>query len=329
MAVSVSAVPGDRLAVGVDVGASNLRLVLVGADGIVRTSHRTRIPSPPEPPRVVAATVEAIRRLRQSAVAHGGEIAAVGLGVAGLTDPRTGFIHEAPNLGWRGVPFGAECRRALDLPLAVENDANAAAFGEWWAGAGRGSSSLVGLTLGTGVGGGIVLDGALWRGCSGMAAELGHLIVEADGDRCPCGARGCLEAYAAGRALERYVAARLERGGEAFARVRAGGGPLTGSVISAAARAGDPLALEAYARFGRYLGIGLASLINALNPAVIVLGGGLAEAAEFFRDAAEAEVRARAFAPLRESTRILVTTLGDLAGAVGAAGLALRAPVGG
>lgn len=310
---------------GVDLGATNLRLVLVGPDGAVRASSRSRIPSPPEPSRVVAAAVEAILSFRDAQAARGGEIAAVGIGIAGLVDPRTGFIHEAPNLGWRAVPFGETCRRALDYPLAVENDANAAAFGEWWAGAGRGSSSLVGLTLGTGLGGGIVIDGALWRGCSGVAAELGHLVVEADGEVCPCGARGCLEAYAAGRALERYVGAHLARGGAVFARARAGGEPVTGAVIFAAARAGDPLALEAYARFGRYLGIGMASLINILNPEVIVLGGGMVAATEFFREAAEAEVRARAFAPLRESTKIRMTTLGDLAGAVGAAGLALGA----
>lgn len=308
-------------------GGTNVRLVLVDQDGAVRDSDRFPIPEWGRMEPLLEAFAPAIEAVRGRAGGNGYQVAALGVGVAGLTDVEEGVVLDAINLGWTEVPFRSLLEERLKLPVLLENDANAAAFAEVWTGAGRGCRSLIGLTLGTGVGGGLVFDGKLWRGASGLAGEIGHMVVEPNGEPCHCGGRGCLEAYASATAVVREVRRAILDG-----KV---GGPLSGFMgtlegltakdVSDAASKGDPSAKEILAKAGRYLGIAFTSLINIFNPEVIVVGGGMAQAGELILGPARAEVKQRAFRPLAESTRITLSPLGELAGAVGAAGLALAA----
>lgn len=313
-------------AIGVDVGGTNVRLALVDQNGAVR--HPSRFPLPErggvEP--VLEALALAIETVKGRAEGNGDQIAALGVGVAGLTDVREGMVLEAVNLGWREVPFRSLLEDRLKLPVLLENDSNASAFAEVWIGAGRGCRSLIGLTLGTGVGGGLVFDGELWRGTSGLAGEIGHMVVEPDGESCNCGGRGCLEAYASATAVVRRARKTILDGKVqgSLSRFMGTHGYLTAKDIADAATRGDPLAQVILAGAGRYLGIACTSLINIFNPEVIVVGGGMAQAGEHILGPARAEVKERALRPLAESTKIVLSPLGELAGAIGAAGLALR-----
>jgi glucokinase len=233
----------------------------------------------------------------------------------------------APHLAWRNEPLRDEVAARVDLPVVVENDANAAAWAEWRFGAGRGEDRLVCVTLGTGIGGGIVLDGAVQRGRHGMAGEFGHMVVYPDGHRCECGNRGCLEQYASGNVLGRE-ARELARAGSPVTMPlmeRVGGvvDDLVGPVITEAARDGDPCAIELFEDVGRWLGIGLANLAAALDPGIFVIGGGVSDAGELLLRPARLSFRrtltGRGFRP---EPRIVAAALGPEAGLVGAADLA-------
>ncbi len=313
-------------AIGVDLGGTNVRLVLVDQDGIVRASDRFPVPEQGRVESVLEAFAPVFETIRGRGEGNGYQIAALGVGVAGLTDVREGIVLEAINLGWKEVPLRALLEELVKLPVLLENDANASAFAEVWVGAGRGCRSLIGFTLGTGVGGGLILEGELWRGASGLAGEIGHMVVEPNGEPCRCGGHGCLEAYASATAVVRearkvILDGRIE--GPPFGLMR-DPETLTAQDISDAASRGDPLAQAILARAGRYLGVAFTSLINVFNPELIVVGGGMAQAGELILGPAREEVRQRAFRPLAESTRVVLSPLGELAGAVGAAGLALR-----
>ena len=317
---------GKVAAIGADLGGTNIRLALVDAEGGLSEPYRYPTPAKGEAAAVVETLAQGIRVLQHQARAHGIRLAGCGLGVAGLVDGQAGLVYTAPNVaGFQNLPLKKLLEEKVDVPVTLENDANAAAFAEYWLGAGRGVSSLICLTLGTGIGSGIILEGKLLRGASGAAGEAGHMAVEADGERCGCGAQGCLEAYASATAILRDARAALAWGEGTSLRELFGTRPeaLTAKDVSDAARAGDPVARGILERAGRYLGVGLASLVNLLNPDLITLAGGLAAAGDLLLQPALAELERRAFAVLLCRTRVELSALADTAGMLGAAGLVL------
>jgi glucokinase len=313
------------MAVGVDVGGTKVAAFRVAADG--RILDRTQELTPAEDPEALLALVERL-------VLHvtTTDVRAVGIGAAGMVDHRTGVLRYAPNLSWRELPLGRRVSQATGLPVTVDNDANAAAWGEFRFGAGRDVSDMLLVTVGTGIGGGIVADNRLYRGAHGFAAEIGHIVVEPGGPLCGCGNRGCWEQVASGRAIDRLGReAALAYPDAPFVR-EAGGDPskISGPVVTEAAMNGDPVATHVLQQVGRRLGEGIGGLVNTLDPEVVVVGGGavvagellLGPAREAFRDAVEAPDH-------RPEVPIVPAELGNDAGAVGAAALALEEFAGG
>ncbi|HUJ16409.1 MAG TPA: ROK family protein [Nitrospirota bacterium] len=309
----------SRTVIGVDLGGTNLRVALLSADGeiIVKKKEVTR--SSEGWKTVVAQLVENIERLREVAVERGLSVAAVGVGAPGVIKMEKGIVVKSPNFpDWNNLPLRELLEKALQVPVIIENDANAAALGEQWRGAGRGINSMILLTLGTGVGGGIVLDSRIWQGADGMAGEIGHMTLIPDGRQCGCGNTGCLEMYASARGIVlSYREALLQTGTSQAAEV-------TSAQIYKAARDGDSVARSVMKDMGRMLGIGIASLINIFNPQMIVIGGGVKDAWELFIGSTREEVMRRAFQVPAERTEIVPSMLGDDAGIVGAAATALH-----
>lgn len=301
--------------IGLDLGGTALKAGAVSPRG--RLLAWREEPVEDQAPRSVAERMaRVVRFLREEA---SGRLRGVGVGVPGPIDVARGVVTSAPNLpGWRDVPIARWVARATGVPAVIENDANAAALGECWVGAGRGRRSVVLYTLGTGIGGGIVLDGELWHGVKGGAGELGHMPVEPGGRLCPCGARGCIEAYASARAVvTRFRALRGTRTTQIEGK--------DAKEICDAARKGDPLARSVVTEAGEFLGLAVAGVVNALNPEVVILGGGMSAAGEVILAPVRATVRAQALPLMRRGLRIVAAKLGNLAGAIGAAKCASNA----
>jgi glucokinase len=316
------------LAVGVDIGGTKVAAGVVDEQGKVLA--RARRVTPSKDARAVEATIaDVVRELRD-----GHDVVAVGIGAAGFVDADRSRVRFAPHLAWRDEPLRDALAALIGAPVVVENDANAAAWAEWRFGAGRGESHLVCVTLGTGIGGGMVLDGVPQRGRFGMAGEFGHMVVVPDGRRCECGNRGCLEQYASGNVLGREARELARAGSPVTAALleRVGGNvdALAGPVVTLAAREGDPCAVELFDEVGRWLGIGLANLAAALDPGTFVIGGGASEAGELLlgpaRESFRRTLTGRGY---RAQARIVPAALGPEAGLVGAADLARRDSTGG
>jgi glucokinase len=303
--------------IGVDLGGTNLRIAGVTGEGKVVTFWREKTRADDGPEALLNRILGGLSVAEEELRVAGRHIQGVALGVPGVVSRRDGVVESSPNLpGWRKVPLLEHLRQRLRLPLLLENDANAAVYGEYWAGAGRGKETIVLLTLGTGVGGGIIIDGGLLRGVEGMAGEIGHLTVEPEGEPCLCGNRGCLESYASARGIyARYarLAGKVPEDGE--------DGPPGAASVFARAQEGDDLARKAFSEAGKYLGIAMAALVNIINPEAIIVGGGVLPAWGFFMPAAEKEMLERAFQAPAEMVELLPAALGDRAGCIGAAGL--------
>jgi glucokinase len=314
-----------NLAVGVDIGGTKVAAGVVDEDGAVLARARRLTPSKSKEAAAVEATiVEVVQELQATY-----DIVAVGIGAAGFVDAARARVRFAPHLAWRDEPLRDALTGVLGLPVVVENDANAAAWAEWRFGAGRGESHLVCVTLGTGIGGGMVIEGVPQRGRYGMAGEFGHMVVVPDGRRCECGNRGCLEQYASGNVLGRE-ARELARAGSPVTvslleRVEGDVEALVGPVVTEAAREGDPCAVELFDDVGRWLGVGLANLAAALDPGTFVIGGGVSEAGELLlgpaRESFRRTLTGRGYRPV---ARIVPAAFGPEAGLVGAADLARR-----
>lgn len=306
-----------RSAIGIDIGGTKVAGLRVAEDGAV-LDRRER----PTPADDVSATLETVSGLSAELAGAGGE--AIGVGAAGMVDFAAGVLRYAPNLAWREVPLRDLLFERTGLPCVVDNDANAAAWGEYRFGAARGYRHVLAVTVGTGIGGGIVADGELLRGAHGFAAEIGHIIVEPDGPPCGCGNRGCWEQVASGRALDRLARAEVE--GDPAGRIAAlaAGAEASGRHVSEAAREGDSAARAIFAAVGRRLGEGIAGLVNVLDPEVVIVGGGVAEEGAVLMDPARSAFLDAVEAPEhRPDVPILAATLGNDAGAIGAAALAL------
>lgn len=310
---------GGRTAIGIDLGGTKVAGIVLDEEG--RILSRDERPTPQTDAQAVMEAVHVVVR----EVTGGHAPVAVGVGAAGLVDFAAGILRFAPNLPLREIPLRDEVATRSGLSCVVDNDANAAAWGEFRFGAGGGHRHMLLVTVGTGIGGGIVWDGALYRGAHGFAAEIGHVIVEPGGPRCGCGNLGCWEQVASGRALDRLgrEAARNDPDGS-IAR-QAGGGDVHGAHVTAAAREGDPVAMTIVRDVGRRLGEGLAGLVNILDPDVVVVGGGVGDEGEIFLEPARRAFREAVEAPEhRPDVPIVVAGLGNDAGAIGAAALALE-----
>jgi glucokinase len=266
--------------------------------------------------------VDAVEETREGA---GGEVDAIGFGIPSLIDQRSGNAVIAVNLPLKDIMFADVMTERLGLPVFVDNDANCAALAEHRAGAAAGASEVVMLTLGTGIGGGLILGGRLYRGAVGAAGELGHIVIDVDGPRCEgrCPSRGCLEALASGTALARE-ARRIarERPDSRLGRVLAEGREIVGPLVTELAHDGDPAAVEAVRLIGANLGIGISNLVNIFNPQVVVIGGGVIAAGELMLEPARAVVAKQALPPARDEVRIAPAKFGFEAGMIGAAALA-------
>jgi glucokinase len=312
----------DALTIGVDIGGTKVLGGVVDSTGKILTTHRKDTPKQGGE-ALTQTIVDVVLELKKEYNAQ-----AVGISAAGFVSSDRKTMLATPNIsGWNGVNLEFEISSRVQLPVVIENDANAAAWGEARYGAGRGESQMMMLTIGTGIGGGIVVDGSLHRGAYGVAAEFGHLRVVPEGHLCGCGARGCFEQYASGNALMRHVREAIAASPDASHNLlERGNGTiegLTGRHITDAAREGDMVALAAFNTTGQWLGAGIASLSVLLDPACVVIGGGVIDAGEILLAPTRAAVeRYMPFQGKHPSPRIVAAELGNDAGVVGAADLA-------
>jgi glucokinase len=310
--------------IGVDLGGTK---VIAGAiDSRLRVYQRASRPAGSDDQnKVLDAVLEVVSEVRSNVSAP---VLAVGCGIPCLLDSEHGMAVMAVNLPLADIDFAAVMSERLGLPVFVDNDANLAMLAEHLAGAARGARHAAMLTIGTGIGGGLIIDGALYRGSRGSAAELGHMVIDQNGPPCQgsCPGRGCLESLASGTALAREaqrVASEQPDGG--LGRALAGGREISGALVTELAHDGDPSANEVVELIGRRLGLGIVNLVNMLNPEVVVVGGGVIAAGELLLDPARRVVAQRALRPSREQVRIVRAEFGAESGMVGAAALALGA----
>ena len=310
----------NTLLVGVDLGGTNIRALVL--DGSMRTLGRsetlTRAEEGVEP--VIRRIADCVREALDRAGIAPREVAGVGVGAAGLTHRKTGVVIAASNLGWKDVPLKERLSRELDgIRVEADKDTNVAALAEARLGAGRAFQHFLYVTAGTGIGGGIVLNGTPYRGATGGAGDIGHVKVDPDGPPCGCGDYGCVEVFASGGGIANRTKEALSRGGpeaEASSLVAEG---LTAEAVFDAASKGDVLATEVVRRAGEMLGLALADYINVNNPEAIVLGGGLLRAGELYRGPVERELRRRSLPALGEIVRLVSPALGEDVGPIGAA----------
>lgn len=314
--------PG-AVAIGIDAGGTRVEGLLVAVeDGGSILDRRLAV----TPATDAEATTRTIVALARELMAGRNDVIALGIGAAGLVD-RSGVMRFAPNVAWREFPLAERVRSGVGLPALVDNDANVAAWGEFQYGAGRGCNDMLLVTVGTGIGGGIVSGGQLFRGGHGFAGEIGHIIVEPNGPLCGCGNLGCWEQVASGRAIGRLGREAAEEHPESLIVELAGGQPaaVTGVVVSAAASKGDPVAVRILAEVGRRLGQGIAGLVNILDPDIVVVGGGVIEAGGLILEPARRAFVESVEAPdHRPEVPLVAAMMGNDAGAVGAADLAWR-----
>ena len=316
----------EQFIIGVDLGGTN---IVAGAMTVDGTRH-LKIRSIPTNASLgdegvadrMATLVEGVilDTMRETGVQRS-DFVGVGVGAPGPLDREKGIVLVAPNLGWQNFPLRDRMHDRLALPTTLDNDANCATFGEWWQGAARGGRNVVGLTIGTGIGGGLILNGALYHGASDMAGEIGHTTIDLNGRHCKCGNYGCLEAYASASAIAtraREVLVREEGESVIPAMVHGRFEDITAQTVYDAAKAGDSVANEIVRDTARYLGAGVANLLNIFNPDTVVIAGGVTAAGDALFVPLRAEVRRRAFGPAVRAVKIVPGTLPGSAGVVGA-----------
>jgi glucokinase len=313
-----------RFIVGVDLGGTNIVVGAMSEDGTERIGFRSEHTRPEQG---AGAVVDRIARMVDAVIAetisrtgaNRAQFLGVGIGSPGPLDRKRGVVITTPNLGWRDFPLRDEVASRVGLEASLDNDANCATLGEWWLGAAIGGRNVVGLTIGTGIGGGLILDGLLFHGSSDVAGEIGHTTIDSTGRLCKCGNYGCLEAYASGPAIADRAREALS-GNEPSALPEMVNGDLekiTAQTVYDASKIGDPLAREVVRDTARFLGAGVANLLNVFNPDVVVVMGGVTHAGDALVEPLRAEVRRRAFRPAVEACRIV---LGDLTGSAGVVG---------
>jgi glucokinase len=315
-----------QFVIGVDLGGTNIVVGAMSLDGAeTHGMHSQPTGATDGADAVIARMIGMVAStISATMVATGVDRAAfvgVGVGAPGPLDRERGMVLLTPNLGWRDVPLRDLIAAGTGLPASLDNDANCATFGEWWIGAARGARNVVGMTIGTGIGGGLILDGRLYHGASDVAGEIGHTTIDQNGRRCGCGNYGCLEAYASGPAIAERAREALAFGEASLLPDMVGGdlSRITAQTVYAAASEGDAVAREVVRDTARYLGTGIANLLNIFNPDVVVVAGGVTQAGEALFEPLRAEVRRRAFKPAVDACRIVPGSLPGTAGVVGAA----------
>ena len=309
--------------VGIDLGGTNIEAACVAEDGRAHYGKLTDLTKADEGADAVVTRIIALaRRSIEAAKAERADIhiQGIGVGAPGPLDIHNGIVLLAPNLGWVNQPLRSRVGGALGLPAALDNDANCAVLGEWWRGAAQGTKNVIGLTLGTGIGGGIIIDGRLYHGATDVAGEFGHTTIDANGRRCKCGNYGCIEAYASGPNIALRAVEAIQSGSETemLRRVNGDTSKITAATVYDSAHAGDELALEVVRDTAKFLGAALANLINIFNPEVVVLCGGVTQAGETLFAPLRREVSRRAFKPAVAACRIVPGTLPGVAGVYGA-----------
>lgn len=309
-------------ALGIDLGGTKIAACLMKEDGGIWKS----ITVPTMAEEGAKAVMERIKGCICELTKHANptEIIAAGIVVPGVIDAERRVVKHLPNLpGWEDVPLPEIIQNMLQLPVAMENDANAAALGEYLYGSGRGTDNFMYITISTGIGSGIVLDGKLFRGEWGNAGEIGHITINHEGPKCSCGSYGCWEAYASGTALARFAREGILNGRETIIKDMAPN-EIKAENIFDAAKKGDKFALELVEKEGFYLGAGLANVVNAFNPGLIVIGGGLSNEWEMFYNKMINTMKIRAFKTNTEKLKIVKTSLGSKVGMIGAAAVGWR-----
>jgi glucokinase len=308
------------LTIGVDIGGTKIAAGVVDEDGNILSTFK--VPTPHGADAIVEAIASAVAGART-----GHEIVGVGIGAAGYVNRQRSTVYFAPNIDWRQEPLKQKVEERVGLPVVVENDANAAAWGEYKFGAGKGHRNVICITLGTGLGGGIIIGNKLRRGHYGVAAEFGHIRVVPDGLLCGCGSQGCWEQYASGSALVRYARQRAKATPEsAELLLSLGDGTpegIEGKHISTAARKGDPVAVDSFRELARWAGSGLADLASLFDPSAFIVGGGLSDEGELLLDPIRKSYRRWLVGGnWRPEAEVIAAQLGNKAGLVGAADLA-------
>lgn len=319
--------PTDDLVFAADLGGTHLRAAAVDRKGQIRFRLKRQTPQTDDASVIVDALVDAVSECRSSDDMKGKTISGLLIAVPGTVSFGEGRVVTVPNLPClENFHLGSILEKRLGCPTLIENDANAAAVGEMWLGAGRGYRNIICVTLGTGVGGGIIIDGELLRGVDGSAGEVGHIGVDPfAGVPCKCGSEGCLEVYASATAIVRMGRDALPAHPESILN---GGGELSAKRLYDAATQGDELALMIFNRMGEYLGIGLATLVNLFNPEIIIIGGGVADGWKCFHEPMERSFQRRAFPVPARRVKVTRAECGDDAGLLGAAKLAFASLAG-
>jgi glucokinase len=313
------------LLLGVDLGGTKILTAAVNTEGKMLSRDHSVTPAALGPEAVIQAMLDSTGRALAQAGLATADLSAIGVGAPGLSNPEAGILYTSPNLpGWRDVPLRDIIEEKTGKRTFLINDANAAALGEFYFGAGRGAHNFIYITISTGIGGGIIIDDKIYTGACGAAGEVGHMTIDDDGPPCNCGNRGCWETLASGTALAREAKNRIKEGARTSILDYAGGDmeKITAEVIQHAAEQGDALAKELIARTGYYVGVGLASLINLFNPELIVIGGGLSHIGEMLLEPAFKVAEERAFKEAYQAVRFAPPQLGRDSGVLGAAAFA-------
>lgn len=317
---------GD-LILGVDLGGTKILTAVANSQGKMLSRDHSITPAQKGHKAVIQSILESVHRALGRADVAISDLIVVGVGAPGLLNPETGILFTSPNLpGWRDVPLRDIIQEKLGKKTFLINDANAAALGEFYFGAARGARNFIYITISTGIGGGIVIDGKIYSGAIGAAGEVGHMTVDDDGPICNCGNRGCWETLASGTALAREARHRIEEGVRTSILEYADGDveKVNPQVINSAARQGDSLAKELIGRTGYYVGVGLANLVNIFNPELIVIGGGLSNIGDMLFEPAFKVAGERAYREAFQAVRFASAELGRNSGVLGAAAFALQ-----
>lgn len=315
----------EQFIVGIDLGGTNIAAGAMPTDGTREIAMRMVLTKASEGAtavvdRIAGLVEEVIGQTRQETGAERSDFLGVGIGAPGPLDRSRGVVITSPNLGWHDFPLRDEVSQRINMPATLDNDANCATLGEWWCGAAKGGRNVVGLTIGTGIGGGLILDGKLYHGASDAAGEIGHTTIDSTGRRCKCGNYGCLEAYASGTAIAERARELLDVDGDSMmhSMVDSDLGRLTAQTVFEASKRGDAVALEVVRDTAHFLGVGVSNLINIFNPDTFVIAGGVTQAGDLLFDPLRAEVRRRAFKSAVDACTIVPGSLPLSAGVVGA-----------
>ncbi|GFR37830.1 glucokinase [Insulibacter thermoxylanivorax] len=312
--------------VGIDIGIHHIRAVVTNLNADIKASETLTLTEQINQETLVKHLIATVSHVLERASLTPKDLMGIGIGMHGVVDPEAGKAVFAPNLGLRDVSLREPLEQVFSVPVHVENDVVAFALGESWFGEGKDTGNFIAVNIGEGVGAGIILNGQIYKGASFSAGEIGHTTVDMNGPRCSCGNYGCLQSLVSGPAIARQAAQQIREGRASKLTDLCGDDldAITGEMVDRAARMGDELAREIFLQTGRYLGIGLANLINTLNPRKIILGGGVTNASDLFLDELNATIQERAMDTPAKAVSIVISRQGEYASAIGAVTIVLN-----